>query len=218
MAQLSVSNQNQHLALVLDQIARKANMRRLVTPLISGIILCSTLVVSSAAVTSAGAVTPSCAGITKALVVSNGYTAATGPVVTPYNYTKASANAMNALGTTIDFGAKALVVSCVSPADIVKLSALATPGKPTMTATQYMAWMAKDSAGAMKATPVAGVTDYLDFGNGKEDGVGSTVKAGSVRLDAWVAGKFIFLAFSAPVTPTVPTPLVNFIHSTVKLY
>ena len=194
-------------------------MRRLITPLISGFILASTLVVGSAAVTSAGAATaPSCAGITKALVVSNGYTAATGPVVTPYNYKKESANAANALGTTLDFGAKALVVSCVSPADIAKLSALATPGKPIMTATQYMAWMVKDSAGAMKATPVAGVTDYLDFGNGKEDGIGSTVKAGSVRLDAWVAGKFIFLAFSAPVTPTVPTPLVNFIHSTVKLY
>jgi hypothetical protein len=194
-------------------------MRRLVTPLISGFILCSTLVVGSSAVTTAGAATsPSCAGITKALVVSNGYTGATGPVITPYNCAKPSANAMNALGTTIDFGAKALVVSCVSPSDIAKLSALATPGKPTMTAAQYMAWMVKDSAGAMKATPVAGVTDYLDFGNGKEDGVGSTMKAGSVRLDAWVAGKFIFLAFSAPVTPTVPTPLVNFIHSTVKNY
>ena len=194
-------------------------MRRLVTPLISGFILCSTLVVGSSAVTTAGATTtPSCAGITKALVVSNGYTGATGPVITPYNFAKPSANAMNAIGTTIDFGAKALVVSCVSPSDIAKLSALATPGKPTMTAAQYMAWMVKDSAGAMKATPVAGVTDYLDFGNGKEDGVGSTMKAGSVRLDAWVAGKFIFLAFSALVTPTVPTPLVNFIHSTVKLY
>jgi hypothetical protein len=194
-------------------------MRRLITPLISLFVLSGSLVAGSAVATTAGAAsTATCGSITKALVVADGYTAATTPVVTPYNYKKESANSANSLGTTIDFGAKALVVACVSPSDIAKLSAQAAPGKPVMTAAQYMTWMAKDSAGAMKATPVAGVTDYLDFGNGKEDGLGSTVKAGSVRLDAWVAGSYIFLAFSAPVTPKVPTPLVNFIHSTVKLY
>lgn len=47
--------------------------------------------------------------------------------------------------------------------------------------------------------------DYLDFGKGKEDGLGSASTPSSVRLDAWVAGKYIILGFIAPVT-TKPTP------------
>ncbi|MEI6648461.1 MAG: hypothetical protein WCO08_02345 [Actinomycetes bacterium] len=160
----------------------------------------------------AHAATPSCTSITKAVVVADGYTAATGPKLTAYNYVKTSANEANALGTTIDFGAKALVVGCVSPADIAKLSKAA--GKPTMTASAYLSYMAAQSAGAMKKTPVGGVSDYLDFGNGKEDGIGSTSKAGSLRLDAWVAGKFIILTFSAPATSPAPKPLLAFIKST----
>jgi hypothetical protein len=159
----------------------------------------------------ANAATQSCASITKALVVSDGYTAATGPVVTAYNYTKISANPANALGTTYDFGAKALVVACVSPADIAKLVG---KGKPTMTADAYLAKMAKDSAGAMKKTMVGGVSDYLDFGNGKEDGLGSTMSAGSIRLDAWVAGgKYIVLTFSGPASSTPSKALLAFIKS-----
>ncbi len=174
------------------------------------------LVASSAIfATSANAVTSSCAAITKAVVVADGYTAATGPKLTSYNYAKASANEANALGTTIDFGAKALVVGCVSPSDIAKLSKAA--GKPTMTASAYLSYMAAQSAGAMKKTPVGGVSDYLDFGNGKEDGVGSTSKAGSLRLDAWVAGKYIILTFSAPAVSPAPKPLLAFIKSTQTL-
>ena len=153
-----------------------------------------------------------CAAITKAPVVSDGYTAATGPTITPYNYTKTSANPANALGTTIDFGSKALVVGCVSPADIAKLVG---KGKPSMTADAYLQKMAKDSAGAMKKTMVGGVADYLDFGNGKEDGLGSTMSAGSIRLDAWVAGgKYIILTFSGPASSTPSKALLAFIKST----
>jgi hypothetical protein len=154
----------------------------------------------------------SCASITKALVVADGYKAATAPKLTPYNFANTAANEKNALGTTIDFGAKALVVGCVSPADIAKYS-----GGKKMTATQYLASVVKDSAGAMKKTPVAGINDYLDFGNGKEDGVGSTAKAGSLRLDAWVAGKYVILTFSAPAIATPPAALVAFINSTKSL-
>lgn len=159
------------------------------------------------------AATGSCASITKALVVADGYEAATTPKLTPYNFANTSANEANALGTTIDFGAKALVVGCVSPADIAKYSG----SKKPMTATQYLASVVKQSAGAMKKTAVGGVSDYLDFGNGKEDGVGSTSKAGSLRLDAWVAGKYIILTFSAPAVATPPAALLAFIKSTQTL-
>jgi hypothetical protein len=160
---------------------------------------------------SANAASTSCAAITKALVVSDGFTSATGPVTTAYNYTKSSANATNSLGTTIDFGSKSLVVACVSPADIAKLVG---KGK-TMTADAYLAKMAKDSAGAMKKTMVGGVADYLDFGNGKEDGLGSTAKAGSVRLDAWVAGgQYVILTFTGPAAAKPSAALLAFIKAT----
>lgn len=162
----------------------------------------------------AQAATGSCASITKALVLSDGYKAAVGPMLTPYNFTNASANQANALGTTIDFGAKALVVGCVSPADIAKYSG---SKKPAMTATQYLASVVKQSAGAMKKTAVGGVSDYLDFGNGKEDGIGSTAKVGSLRLDAWVAGKYVILTFSAPAVATPPAALLSFIKSTQRI-
>ncbi len=166
----------------------------------------------------AQAATGSCASITKALVVADGYKSATGPATTPYNFANAAANQANALGTTIDFGAKALVVGCISPADIAKYSVAANgKKKPAMTATQYLAYVVKQSAGAMKKTPVGGVSDYLDFGNGKEDGVASTSKAGSLRLDAWVAGKYVILTFSAPAVATPPAPLLAFIKSTQTL-
>jgi hypothetical protein len=139
---------------------------------------------------------PSCASITKSLVVADGFKGATGPKITKYNYTKVSANPTNALGTTIDFGSKALVVACVSPADLKKLSVIAQgASKPTMTATQYMAYLVKTSAGAMTSTPVGGVTDYLDYGNGKEDGLGSTSKAGSVIAPATSTPSKALLAF-----------------------
>ena len=166
-----------------------------------------TIVASSAATAGASSMmSATCSSLTKSLVASKGFTQATGPVITPYNYTNASKNAPNALGTTYDFGAKALVVSCVSPSDIAKLSKQA--GK-SMTAQQYMAYMVKQSAGAMNKTLVAGTNDYLDFGNGKEDGLGSTDKMGSVRLDAWVAGGYIFLGFSGPVTSPKASPAVQ---------
>jgi len=193
-------------------------VRRFVQVTLASLVVAPFLTLASSSVASAQRL--SCAAITKPLVVSQGFTRATGPVVTPYNYAKPSKNAQNALGTTIDFGAKALVVGCVSPADIAKLSVLAQGSmKPVMTAQQYMNYMVKQAAPAMKKTPVAGTNDYLDFGNGKEDGVGSTVSMGSVRLDAWVAGGYIFLGFSGPVTSANASPaLVKFIKWTERTY
>lgn len=189
-------------------------MRLRVSLIATSLVLASVVAAGSASV--AGAASASCASITKSLVVSDGYTMATGPVITPYNYAKASANAANALGTTIDFGPQALIVSCVSPSDIAKLSAQA--GKKTMSATAYMNYMVSQSQGAMTKTPVGGVNDYLDFGNGKEDGLGSLSKAGSLRLDAWVAGNYIFLGFSQPASQTPSKSLLNFIKSTTTLF
>ena len=189
---------------------------------LTSLLLASTLAVASTSTvlsTSAFAKTaskPSCGNLTKSLVVKDGYTKATGPKITKYNYAHPDKNEANALGTTYDFGSKALVVGCVSPTDLVQLS-IAAQGKkkPTMTATQYLAYMVKQSAGAMTKTPVAGMDDYLDFGNGKEDGVGSMDKARSLRLDAWVIGNYIVLTFSGPVTSQkAPAALVNFINST----
>ena len=177
--------------------------------LISLSLATSSLVVSSAAHAAGG----NCSSITKAVVVADGYKTATSPKITPYNFANTSANEANAQGTTIDFGATALVVGCVSPADIAKYSG----GKKTVTATQYLASVVKASAGAMKKTMVGGVADYLDFGNGKEDGVGSTSKAGSLRLDSWVAGKYVIFTFSAPAVATPPAALVAFVKSTKSL-
>ena len=82
-----------------------------------------------------------------------------------------------------------------------------------------MTYMVHQSAGSMAATPVAGTTDYLDFGSGKEDGLGSTMTMSSVRLDAWVAGGHIFLGFSGPVTSNkASAPLVKFIQWTEANY
>jgi hypothetical protein len=86
-----------------------------------------------------------------------------------------------------------------------------------MTATQYLAYIVKGSAGAMKKTAVGGVSDFLDFGNGKEDGVGSLSTAGSLRLDAWVAGKYVVLTFSAPAAAVPSKSLLAFIKSTQTL-
>ena len=163
----------------------------------------------------AQATTGTCSSITKALVIADGYKAATGPASRAYNFKNPSVNQANALGTTIDFGVKALVVGCISPSDIAKYSALANGAKkPIFSATQYLAYIVKQSAGAMKKTQVGGVSDYLDFGNGKEDGVGSLSKAGSLRLDAWVAGNYVILTFSAPAFATPPASLLAFIKST----
>lgn len=184
---------------------------------LSAILFTGLVSVSSFSI-SANAATPTCGAITKAVVVADGYSKATTPVVTTYNYKKSSANAANSLGTTIDFGSKALVVACVSPADIKKLSIAAQgASKPTMSATQYMAYMVKQSAGAMTKKSVGGVSDFLDMGNGKEDGLGSTAKAGSLRLDAWVAGKYIVLTFSAPATATAPKALLAFIKTSQQI-
>jgi hypothetical protein len=178
----------------------------------------SVLVAGVTLTPAAQAVSASCSAITKAVVVADGYKSATAPTTTPYNFTNPSANQANALGTTIDFSAKALVVGCVSPSDIAKLSVLAQGSKkPVMSATQYLAYVVKQSAGAMKKTAVGGVSDYLDFGNGKEDGVGSTAKSGSLRLDGWVAGKFVILTFSAPAAATPPVALLSFIKTTKTL-
>jgi len=160
----------------------------------------------------------SCAKLTKAAVVADGFTKATCPIVTPYNYAKGASNPANALGTTYDFGAKALVIGCVSPADLKQLSIEAQGAKkPTMSATAYMNYMVKQSAGAMMKTKVGQVWDYLDYGDGKQDGLGSTAKAGTVRLDAWVANNYIVLGFISPVATKAPPALLNLITTTLKV-
>ncbi len=93
-------------------------------------IACTAASLTTGISTTAGAATAhatsaGCNAITKSLAVGDGFAKATGPKVTPYNYSKLSANPANALGTTIDFGAKALVVSYVSPSDLAKLSVMA---------------------------------------------------------------------------------------------
>ncbi|HEY5103562.1 MAG TPA: hypothetical protein VII65_00835 [Acidimicrobiales bacterium] len=193
---------------------------KFLSPIVAGVLLTGIATISSGLGDTSGAATSvnACNKITKAVMVANGYSNAVSPSVTPYNYAKTSSNPANALGNTIDFGAKALVVGCVSPADIKKLSAsVQGSSKTTMTTNEYMAYMVKQSGGAMTKTPVGGVSDYLDFGSGKEDGLGSTSTAGSIRLDAWVAGRYIILTFSAPASATPPKALLNFIKATKAL-
>lgn len=186
---------------------------------ITSLIISSSVLAPGVATLASATTTASCSQLTKTALATDGYVNATGPIVTAYNYTKTSANAANSLGTTLDFGSKALVVACISPSDIKKLSAIAQgSAKPTMTADQYMAYMVKHSAGAMKKTKVGVVNDYLDFGSGKEDGLGSTSTAGSVRLDAWVSGNFIFLTFSAPAVQVPAKPLLALIKTTGTMF
>jgi hypothetical protein len=192
-------------------------MRRTLNTLAATLLAVGTVVTVAAGASSvaAAATKASCGSLTKSLITTSGFSGATGPVVTPYNYKKISANQANALGTTYDFGPKAIVISCVAPSDISRLSILAQGSmKKPMNATAYMNYLVKQAAGAMKKTPVGGVSDYLDFGNGKEDGVGSLAKAGSIRLDAWVAHNYIFLTFSQPATATPSTGLLNLIKYT----
>ena len=82
------------------------------TPVLAGLLAIGTWTLWSGATTIAGAATksPSCNSITKSVVIADGFSAATTPKITPYNYTKTSANAANALGTTIDFGSRAIVL------------------------------------------------------------------------------------------------------------
>jgi hypothetical protein len=169
------------------------------------------------AVSSAGAsAAPSCNSITKSQAVAAGFKMATGPKITPYNNQNLSANAANALGETIDFGAKAIVVSCVSPTDLKALSVAAQgPNKPVMTATQYLHYLVKTSGGSMKQQAIARITNYVDFGNGKEDGLGSNATAYGVRLDSFVAGHFIVLIQTVPASPKPSKNLATFAKTIV---
>jgi hypothetical protein len=185
-----------------------------------GLLAATALIVSPLIVTvgqsaPASAATATCSSLTKGAIASDGFKNVISPTITSYHYKRLSSNQPNALGTTIDFGPKAVVIACVSPKDISKLSSIAQGGsKPAMSAQQYMKYLVKQSAGAMKKTLVGGVNDYLDFGNGKEDGVGSLSTAGSIRLDAWVARGYIFLTFSQPASSTPSAALLKLIHST----
>jgi hypothetical protein len=145
-----------------------------------------------------------CGVLTSALVTSAGYTHALSPVVTPYNYTMTSANETNALGTTYDFGVHATVVSCVAPRDIKKLAKAA---KVKNSAAAYLAWMVKDSNGTMIPTTIGSTKDWVDYGNGKEDGLGSFVSDTSIRLDAFRAGRYIILIQTSPALTAAVPPL-----------
>ena len=192
-------------------------MRRITNLIGSAALLASVCTVAATGSIASAATANKCGQLTLSAIKSYGFTKATGPKITQYNFMKPSANAKNALGETIDFGAKALVISCVTPSDIAKLSVQAG-GKKTWTAQQYMNWMVKDSAGAMKATPTAGTTSYLDFGSGKEDGLGSTVKATSVRLDAFVFHNYILMIQTAPVSVKPSAALSAFIKAAGMMF
>jgi hypothetical protein len=86
-------------------------MRRFTTLIGSATLLASSLTVAVTDTVASAATDAKCAQLTLSTIKSYGFTKATGPVITQYNYKTAWANAMNALGETIDFGAKALVVS-----------------------------------------------------------------------------------------------------------
>ena len=192
-------------------------MRRITTLLGSTALLASIFTVTATGSIASATTANKCGQLTLSAIKSYGFTKATGPKITQYNFKKESANAANALGETIDFGAKALVISCVTPSDIAKLSVQAG-GNKSWTAARYMQWMVKDSAGAMKATPTVNTTSYLDFGSGKEDGLGSTVSSSSVRLDAFVFHKYIIMVQTAPVSVKPSAALTKFIKAAEMIF
>lgn len=180
----------------------------------------ATVALGAGVATSAASATTSshsCASVTKAQMIAAGFTKATGPKITAYNDAKLSANAPNALGETIDFGSKALVVSCVTPTDLKALSIPAQGAKkPPMSATAYLRYLVKTSGGSMSEQSIGSVVNYVDFGNGKEDGLGSTSTASSVRLDAFAAGSFLVLIQTAPVTIRPTATLRHAVTAIVK--
>ncbi len=182
----------------------------------SVLLVASTLTI--AASVGASTAPTGCNALTLALAKADGYSSATGPVVTPYNYKKGAHNAANAIGTTIDFGSKALVVGCLDPANLHNAWTAQQFSGTATTATAFMTKLVAAAQGAMTKTTVGPVTDYLDFGNGKEDGVGSLSTAKSLRLDAWVAnGKYVIVTFSQPAAAVAPKALLAFMKSTVTL-
>ena len=71
-----------------------------------------------------------------------------------------------------------------------------------MSAAQYVAYVVKD---------------YLDFASVKEDGLGSTSAAGSIRLDAWIVNGYLVFAQTAPASSTPSKALLGFIKSSQHL-
>jgi hypothetical protein len=128
---------------------------RFVTPIaaltagVTGLVALPALSGSASATTKSSA--PSCQSITRAQVIAAGFSGASAPTVTAFNDKKLTANPPNSLGETIDFGSKALAVGCATPTDLKALSVAANgASKPALTAPQYLQYLAKNSAGAMK--------------------------------------------------------------------
>ncbi len=84
-----------------------------------------------------------------------------------------------------------------------------------MTSTQYLHYLVRTSQGSMKQQPIAQINNYVDFGNGKEDGLGSTASANGVRLDSFVAGRFLVLTQSVPAAATPSKSLSSFAKTIV---
>jgi hypothetical protein len=150
---------------------------RPITSLLTAALLASTVATVTASAAGAAKTPTGCSALTRSLVAADGYSSATGPVVTADNYKNVDANAANAVGTTYDFGAQALIVGCLDPAHLgAAWKAQGFSGKAT-NAQGFMDQLVKASSGAMTKTKVGPVTDYLDYGNGngngKEDGLGS---------------------------------------------
>ena len=110
-----------------------------------------------------------------------------------------------------------MIVGCLDPTHLgAAWKAQGFSGTAT-NASAFMSQLVAASAGAMTKTKVGPVWDYLDYGNGSEDGLGSLASARSLRLDAWVTNnKYVLVTFSAPAgSPS--KALLAFIASTVKL-
>lgn len=155
------------------------------------------LVVSTSLVQApAGALTSTCKTISKALVVQSGYTSATAPKITPYNYTNKAANAAHAVGTTLDFGPTSVVVSCLAPSDLAKTATLLH--KPTFTPETYLAYM-KSTIPGLQQTSIMGIPALTRTVPGSVAGLGSMAKAPSLRVDAFmVRADYVIIIESIP--------------------
>ena len=155
------------------------------------------LVVSCSLVQSpAGALTSTCKTISKALVIQTGYTDATGPNVTAYNYTNKAANAANAVGTTLDFGPTSVVISCLAPSDLTKTATLLH--KPAFTPESYLAYM-KATIPGLQSQNIMGIPTLTRTVPGSTAGLGSMTKAAKLRVDAFmVRADYVIIVESIP--------------------
>jgi hypothetical protein len=180
------------------------------TRLLAGTALVATgfTAVATVGTANASGVTSTCRSLTKTIAVLSGYTP-TGPKYTAYNYAAGATNLPHALGTTVDFGPNAVVVSCLAPSDLTKLATKLH--KPAFTPATFLTYLTTTTPSYMSGN-ILGYDEYSRMTTGAAAGIGSLAHAAKLRLDAFaVATNYVLIVQSVPGIVTPSYSLKNFI-------